>query len=167
MWIHTDLIKIKKFHWQWAVVHVFLTCLSSTVAPLPVSKATLTGANTGCNFRTWNKQQTKTQWEDIQKRDHWKESHHKREGKYNPLNNSVWVITFLWCSFCLLSSFFSCLSELDRKAITPRSTFPVTETTWGTDLRPSLRWKTINTVWLNWRKAAILWIAACVSYHKK
>lgn len=43
-------------------IHVFLTCLSSTVAPLPMSKATLTGANAGCNFRTWNQQWTKTQW---------------------------------------------------------------------------------------------------------
>lgn len=33
---------------------VCLTCLSSAVAPLPISKATLTGANAGCNFRTWN-----------------------------------------------------------------------------------------------------------------
>lgn len=31
-----------------------------------MSKATLTGANTGCNFRTWNQQWTKTQWADIQ-----------------------------------------------------------------------------------------------------
>lgn len=31
---------------------VFLTCLSSADAPLPTSKATLTGANAGCSFRT-------------------------------------------------------------------------------------------------------------------
>lgn len=33
-------------------VPLFPTCLSSTVAPLPISSATLTGANTGCNFST-------------------------------------------------------------------------------------------------------------------
>lgn len=36
------------------------TCLSSAVAPLPISKATLTGANAGCNFRTWNYKWSKT-----------------------------------------------------------------------------------------------------------
>lgn len=69
----------------------------------------------------------------------------KEKSGHKPPANSLWVITFLWCSFCLLSSFFSCWSELDRKAIAPRSTFPVTETTWGTDLRPSRHWKTIDT----------------------
>lgn len=34
--------------------HVVLTCLSSAVAPLLMSKATFTGANAGCNFRTCN-----------------------------------------------------------------------------------------------------------------
>ena len=36
------------------LIHVLLTCLCSIVAPLLMSRATLTGANTGCNFRTWN-----------------------------------------------------------------------------------------------------------------
>ena len=57
----------------------------------------------------------------------------------------LWVFTFLCSSFLLLSSFLSCCSELDRKAIIPRSMFPLTETTWGTDLRPSRHWKTIDT----------------------
>lgn len=50
--------------------------------------------------------------------------------------------TFLCCSFCLLPSFLCCCSELDRKAIMPRSTFPLTDRTWGMDLRPSRLWNT-------------------------
>lgn len=34
------------------VLHVIITCLSSTVALLPIFKATLMGTNTGCSFRT-------------------------------------------------------------------------------------------------------------------
>lgn len=78
---HTDLIKIKKTttinHWSVLLIHVFLTCLCSIVAPLLMSKATLTGVNTGCNFRTWNQQWTKTQWYIYIHR----VSHHKREDK--------------------------------------------------------------------------------------
>lgn len=46
------LKKSSGFPWDPGPVAFFLTCLSSTVAPLPISSATLTGAITGCNFST-------------------------------------------------------------------------------------------------------------------
>lgn len=131
-------------------------------------RATLMGANTGCSFSTWNHQWSKSQRKKPKQKQKKPPQIGNQQAKPIPLtavfcmcSELLSTVTCLWCSFCLLSSLFSCWSELDRKAITPRSMFAVMETTWGTDLRPSRHWKMLCE---NTTCEEQGWTAACVSY---